>query len=245
MNIRPTNPPRLPRIKTACADHTAEDGTRLSDIQPGLPVARFRALGGTRLMIALNITMIIIFFLCSSSHYHRCHVFLLFLTYGSWICAWEVFRMSRTTVYENGITRSSLLFGTFYPWESISKVVWATNYLGRGIAERKYGTRFNLKQEGLFFLDINNVPRFSARSNFIPKYRDILAVMPTTLTVEKNESRLNDWVPLWDDITPYWQRHPFIQAVLEFLVIVAITVAPIVNFIVFHYLNEYFFHLPQ
>lgn len=180
----------------------------------------------------------------SESLYWTAYGITLCFGYYLWILAWESLRPSRTIVHENGITRSSWFRGTFYPWESIQKVVWAKKYVEAYAYRDRVPNSLLPAFPGLFFIDVDNIPRFTARLPWLYEYDKILEHIPNTVTIEEHDKRIGYYNPLWSDITPIWQQRSIRQMATEFCVIAAVPIAAVTHVPFFHYLNEYFLHLP-
>lgn len=245
VNIATTNPPRLPRIKTACAEHVTEHGQKLSDIKPGQSLAVYRAHGMTIFMTTANTALLLWAILWCESLYWTGYFITLCSVFYAWILTWEAFRLSRTVIHASGITRRSWFYGTFYPWESIQHVVWASKYVGKSVGERIASNNWLPGRPGIFFIDINGNPRFSARFIYIYHCDRILDQLPDSIPVQKYDEKITSSSLLWHDITPFWQRCPIRQMIIELLGDILIYFAPFATIPLFHYLNEHFFHLPK
>lgn len=245
MKIGATKPPRLPRIKTACAEHVTEHGQKLSDIKPGQKLDSFRIHGYISFMIAAVTAILIWSVIELDSPYWTVHAVTQSLVFYTWIIAWESLRPSRTIVHKNGITQSSWFRGTFYPWESIQKIVWAKKYVQASSTQAFVSNSSLPANPGLFFIDINDKPRLSARFPWVYRYNRILNYTPKTVPVEEYENRISDLNPYWYDITPFWQQRSIRQMNIESCATAAPFIACIVHFPLFHYLNELFLHIPK
>lgn len=235
----------LRRIKTACAEHTTSDGQKLSDIKPGQNLDSFRTHGCISFMVVSNTAALLWAVIELESPYWTAHAITLCLGYYLWILAWESLRPSRTIVHKNGITRTSWFRGTFYPWESIQKIVWAKKYVEASSTQAYVSNSILPAHPGFFFIDINDKPRISVRFPWVYRYDRVLKHIPDTVTIEEYEQRLDDYNCFWYDITPFWQQRSIRQINIEFCVTAAVPIATFTHFPFFHYLNEFFLHIPK
>lgn len=165
-------------------------------------------------------------------------------TFILYMLAIEAIRVSRTTFYTNGVKRSSWFRSKFYAWASLSKVVYATNYLGGSNHERMHADRIKGAYDGLFFIDAQDKPLFVMRNPQVWRLSEKIQHIPESVKVEKIDERVTFWTHIWHDISPESEYPSVWRGIWKtsLYCLVAIWVLP--NAIIWHYLNEWLFHFP-
>lgn len=211
----------------------------------GLKIGSYRTMFGHRFLFPLTFAVYLLLIPPERDVSIIGTICVLHVSYCLFLIIAEATRVSRTTFYTDGVQRSSWFYRKYYPWAEIEKVVWATDYLGETVYERMITEHFKKKQEGLFFISAKGKPLFSLRVPYTSKCTEIRNRLPRQVTIEKITERVTFWHSSWSDITPSWERNGLRKGLFKYGLLFLSVLWGIPSVIAFHYLNEYFFHLPQ
>lgn len=212
---------------------------------PGEKVASYRSMFGHRFLYPCAILTLILMIRVESDPYSTGMAICLHVSFILFLLTAEAVRTSRTTFHTNGVERSSWFRSKFYPWESLSKVVYATNYLSGSNYERMYADRIKGGYDGLFFIDAQAKPLFVMRNPRIWRLSEKIQHIPASVKVEKIDERVTFWTYTWHDISPESEQ-PNVWRSLKttsLYCLVAIWFLP--NIVIWHYLNDWLFHIPM